>query len=57
VPADKRLEKGVHLNKEDKYRVNDVEPLLLSLTEDAMKRSDSDLARELQERLNNGLED
>ena len=57
VPADKRLDKGVHLNKEEKYRVNDVEPLLLSLTEDAMKRSDSDLARELQERLNSGLDD
>lgn len=57
VPADKRLEKGVHLNKEDKYRVNDVEPLLLSLSEEAIKRSDSDLARELQERLNEGLSD
>lgn len=57
VPADKRLEKGVQLNKEEKYRVNDVEPLLLSLSEEAMKRSDSDLARELQERLNQGLDD
>lgn len=57
VPADKRLEKGVQLNKEEKYRIQDVDPLLLSLSEDAMKRSDSDLARELQERLNSGIDD
>lgn len=57
VPADKRLNKGIQLNKEEKYRVNDVEPLLLSLSEEAMRRSDSDLARELQEKLNQGLED
>lgn len=57
VPADKRLEKGVQLNKEDKYKVNDVDPLLLSLSDDQMKRSDSDLARELQEKLNQGIED
>lgn len=57
VPADKRLAKGLQLNKEEKYTVKDAEPLLLSLSEEAMKRSDSDLARELQERLNSGLED
>lgn len=57
VPAEKRLEKGVQLNKEEKYKVHDVEPLLLSLSEEAMKRSDSDLAREMQERLSQGLED
>ena len=57
VPAEKRLEKGVQLNKEEKYKVHDVEPLLLSLSEDAIKRSDSDLAREIQERLNAGLDD
>jgi hypothetical protein len=57
VPAEKRLEKGVQLNKEEKYFLRDVEPLLLSLSEEAMKRSDSDLARELQERLNSGLDD
>lgn len=57
VPAEKRLEKGIQLNKEEKYRIKDAEPFLLSLTEEAMKRSDSDLARELQERLNSGLDD
>ena len=57
VPAEKRLEKGIQLNKEEKYIFKDVEPFLLSLSEDAMKRSDSDLARELQERLNSGLDD
>jgi BRO1-like domain len=57
VPAEKRLEKGIQLNKEDKYVLKVVEPLLLSLTDEAMTRSDSDLARELQERLNSGLDD
>jgi hypothetical protein len=57
VPADKKLEKGVQLNKEDKYKINDVEPVLLALSEDAMQISDSDLARELQERMNKGLDD
>lgn len=57
VPAEKRLEKGIQLNKEDKYRIKDAEPFLLSLSEEAMKRSDSDLARELQERLDSGLDD
>lgn len=57
VPADKKLEKGVQIGKAAKYHVADVEPLLLSLPEDALKRSDSDLARELQERLNAGIED
>ena len=57
VPAEKRLDKGIQLNKEEKYILKDVEPFLLSLSEDAMKRSDSDLARELQDRLNSGLDD
>lgn len=57
VPADKRLEKGIQLNKEEKYQVQNVEPLLLSLSEEALKRSDSDLARELQEKLNAEEED
>mmetsp|Transcript_45581 Transcript_45581/g.110950 ORF Transcript_45581/g.110950 Transcript_45581/m.110950 type:complete len:442 (+) Transcript_45581:145-1470(+) len=57
VPVDKKLDKGVRLNKIDKYHVADAEPLLLNLPEGALQRSDSDLARELQERLNSGLDD
>lgn len=57
VPAEKRLEKGIQLNKEENYTVRDVEPFLLSLSAAAMKRSDSDLARELQQRLNAGFYD
>lgn len=56
VPSDKKLEKGVRLNKIDKYHFADVDPVLLSLPENALVRTDSDLARELQEKLNSGLE-
>jgi len=56
VPSDKKLEKGVRLNKVEKYHFADVDPLLLSLPENALVRTDSDLARELQEKLNSGLE-
>jgi len=54
VPSDKKLERGVRLNKVDKYHVADVDPVLLSLPENALVRTDSDLARELQEKLNAG---
>ena len=57
VPADKKLEKGLQIGKVEKYTIADPEPVLLSLPEDALKRSDSDLARELQEALNSGLQD
>ena len=57
VPVDKKLKSGVQLGKSEKYKINDVEPVLLELPEDALKRSDSDLARELQKKLNSGLED
>lgn len=57
VPADKKLAKGVQIGKAEKYSLADPEPLLLSLEEDDLKRSDSDLARELQERLNSGLDE
>lgn len=52
VPSDKKLQKGVRLNKVDKYHFAEVDPVLLSLPENALVRSDSDLARELQEKLN-----
>jgi len=56
VPSDKKLERGVRLNKVDKYHFADVDPVMLSLPENALVRSDSDLARELSERLN-GIEE
>lgn len=58
VPSDKKLNKGVRLNKLDRYQFVDVDPVLLSMPENApsFQRSDSDLARELQERLNAGEE-
>ena len=49
------IEKGHQLNKEEKFKISSVEPVLLSLTAEELKRSDSDLARELQEKLNAGL--
>ena len=57
VPADQKLEQGVRLSKADKYNITNVEPVLLALPEKLLERSDSDLARELQEKLNAGAED
>lgn len=54
VPTEKKLPKGVRLNKVEPYHVADVDPVLLSLPENALVRTDSDLARELQEKLNAG---
>ena len=56
VPTEKKLEKGLKMNKVEKYHFADADPVLLCLPEDALKRSDSDLARELQEKLNAGEE-
>jgi len=56
VSTDKKLERGVRLNKLEKYTLADVDPFLLSMPEDALERSDSDLARELQQKLNAGEE-
>jgi len=56
VPEDKRLQTGISMGKVEKYHVKDPDLVLLSLTEEKLKRSDSDLARELQEKLNTGLE-
>ena len=54
VPAGKKLQEGIQMNKKDSYEMEEVEPVLLFLPEGALERSDSDLARELQERLNAG---
>jgi len=55
VPAGKKLQEGYQMKKSTKYELDPcAEPVLLKLPEGALERSDSDLARELQERLNAG---
>lgn len=54
VPADKKLQEGIQMKRKTEYKLQEAEPYLLILPEHALKRSDSDLARELQERLNTG---
>lgn len=54
VPADKKLKEGIQMKRTTEYKLQEAEPYLLSLSEKAMKRSDSDLARELQKRLDTG---
>mmetsp|Transcript_29709 Transcript_29709/g.63630 ORF Transcript_29709/g.63630 Transcript_29709/m.63630 type:complete len:428 (-) Transcript_29709:159-1442(-) len=54
VPSDKKPAKGIRLNKVDKYHFADVDPVLLSMPANALERTDSDLARELQAKLNAG---
>lgn len=45
------------MNKTQPYKLEEIEPVLFVLPEGALERSDSDLARELQERLNAGDDD
>ena len=54
VPADKKLREGLQMKKKTEYKLEEAEPVLLVLPDGALERSDSDLARELQERLNAG---
>ena len=61
VPLAQKLQKGIQLSKIEPYELETVEPLPLSLVDKKTSppghtRSDSDLARELQQRLNAGLE-
>ncbi|CAB9531207.1 expressed unknown protein [Seminavis robusta] len=66
VPVDKRLQDGLVMGKMEPYSLAEVEPVLLILPDDtgggggssrpAMERSDSDIARDLQKRLNDGLD-
>jgi len=56
VPTDKKVNQGVRLNKVEKYYFADADPVLLSMPENALVRTDSDLARELQEKINMGEE-
>jgi hypothetical protein len=54
VPAGKKLQEGLQMNRIEAYSLEDAEPYLLVIPEGSLQRSDSDLARELQERLNAG---
>ena len=54
VPAEKKLQEGIQMNRLEAYTLADAEPHLLVIPEGQLQRSDSDLARELQERLNAG---
>jgi hypothetical protein len=55
VSADKKLKQGVQMTKKTEYKLEEAEPVLLVLPDGALQRTDSDLARELQEQLNMGL--
>jgi hypothetical protein len=54
APASSKLQEGHQMKKVTVYVVEEVEPCLLVIPEGALERSDSDLARELSERLNAG---
>ena len=54
VPAEKKLKEGIQMKRKTDYKLQEAEPYLLSLSDHAIKRSDSDLARELQKRLDTG---
>ena len=54
VPAEKKLQEGVKMNKCQEYSLVEVEPVLFQVPRGALERTDSDLARELEERLNAG---
>ncbi|GKY95976.1 hypothetical protein MPSEU_000558100 [Mayamaea pseudoterrestris] len=56
VPSSKKLQEGFQMMKKTEFTLDEVEPVLLKLPQGALLRSDSDLARELQERLNCGNE-
>jgi len=52
VPEEDKLAAGIQLNKAVLYQMDNVDPLPLSIPEGALQRSDSDLARELQDEVN-----
>ena len=66
VPSDKKLQEGLVMGKIDPYKLEDVEPMLLVLPDDGgssgggggrvatLERSDSDIARDMQKRLDMG---
>ena len=58
VPAGIQIAEGIQMKKKTEFRLEEAEPVLLAMPakRGQHKRSDSDLARELQQRLNSGLE-
>jgi len=58
VPEEKKLQQGLKLTKCTPYTLENVDPLPLALPDGggSMARSDSDLARQLQEQLNSGFD-
>lgn len=66
LTADKKLAEGLVMGKLEEYKLVEVEPVLLILPDDdgassgpparTVERSDSDIARDLQKRLNEGLD-
>ena len=56
VPEEKKLQAGLQLAKCTPYILANVDPLPLSLPDGGIRRSDSDLARQLQEQLNSGFD-
>lgn len=54
LSAEKKLQEGLRMNKTQTFTLEEADPALLVLPEGALKRSDSDLAKELQDRLNAG---
>jgi BRO1-like domain len=57
VPATSKLAEGHQMKKMAEFVLEEAEPVLLELPDGALKRSDSDLARELQHRINLGEDD
>lgn len=57
VPAASKLQEGLKMNKKTEFKLHEAEPVLLAIPakRGGMTRTDSDLARELQEKLNSGL--
>ena len=56
VPEEEKLLAGIQLNKIVTFQIDNVDPLPLSLPDAALKRSDSDLARDLQNEMNQEFE-
>lgn len=54
VPEESKLSQPLYLSKPTPYKVDEVEPLPLSLPEHELQRTDSDLARRLQAQLDAG---
>lgn len=59
VPPESKLQEGLKMGKQEAYKLEEVEPLLLTLPDDGKNdhsttQSDSEYARQLQEQMNRG---